>query len=183
MAWCFFHFCLPTSFYSPVLLQHRFADTAIFFATAIQPTLTIHTLPILFQNTFRIQTRVCVCPDYKYADPLRHCLKAFHYLKMHLSTVCSISKCLRLNNEIANTQKPLGGIWSIRRSFQKVFCSTVVCAAATFSKGLDVKNVTERQGTVLLTQLRCCATHWIYSVGSKEVKGLHQTIISLASQD
>lgn len=130
-------------------------------ATATQPFLPHITKSI---PTFIQDSNICVCPDYKSADPLRHCsLKAFNYLKMHLHIVCFLCKCLRLNNKIANTQKPLSGLPSIQHATVARFNGFLKCGCH-FIKGLDVKNLTERQDTVLSTHLSCCATHWIHSV-------------------
>lgn len=87
-----------------------------------------------------------------------------HYQKTHLSTVFFISKCLRLNNKIVNTIKSTW--WHPVAHFN----SLLECCWPSV-KALDVMNVTERQDTVLSTQLSCSATHWLLSIGPKGVKG------------
>ncbi len=110
----------------------------------------------------------------------RASIKIYSLTLSHISSAVGfVCKCLQLNNKNANTQKVFGEVNSAEASM--IACLNIRSSATTFDsqrtaeacrsvKELDVMHVSKRQDTVLSTQLRCSGTHWLHSVGLKEVK-------------
>ena len=107
-------------------------------------------------------------------------IKIYSLTLSHISSAVGfVCKCLQLNNKNSNTQKALSEVNTVESSM--IACLNIRSRATNLDsqrtaeaghsvKELDVMCVSKRQDTALSTQLDCSGTHWLHSVGLKEVK-------------
>lgn len=115
-------------------------------------------------------------------------IKIYSLTLSHISSAVGfVCKCLQLNNKNAHTHRSFW--WSQQhRGYGSLFKHSLKCyylrqpkncGAGHSVEELDIMHVSKRQDTGLSTQLSCSGTHWLHSVGLKEVK---EHIISPARQ-
>lgn len=167
----------------PFLSYHRSTHTALFNLLVLHnifSTITLHAPPThCTLHLASLKYHACTLTENELTHSASDHSNLFINSEAHF--ICSWLHCkdLQPNNKYANMGTVFCKVNSIKASMAAClnihssaipFDSQSTAEAGRSVRELDVMHVRMRQDTALSTQLGCSGTHWLHSVGSKEVK-------------